>query len=97
MPEDSNGPDSNVGAVHHLLDRIGALATPQASEAFGGLDLLTVQQVALLLNVTPRFVYDQYRSGALDGIKLNRRNLRFERRAVTAFVDARRRDTSQAR
>lgn len=63
---------------------------PLVSAERDPMDLLTPDQVADVLNVNKQFVYRQYEQGALEGILLTRRALRFERRAVTAFVDSRR-------
>jgi excisionase family DNA binding protein len=62
-----------------------ALQTAVAS-LFGG--LLTCQQVAEILRVHPRTVQRLERTGALRGIRLGRRAVRFRREDIQSFIES---------
>ena len=48
----------------------------------GELNLLTVKQLAGLLNVTPWWIYQEVRSNRLPSIRIGRRQLRFNREEI---------------
>lgn len=58
------------------------------------LALLTVNDVAKLFAVNKDWIYDQAESGALPSIKLGRRQLRFRRSDLEAWLEARQRDSA---
>lgn len=62
-----------------------ALQTAVAS-LFGG--LLTCQQVAEILRIHPRTVQRLERTGALRGVRLGRRSLRFRSEDVHSFIES---------
>ena len=49
-------------------------------------DLLTAEEVAELLRVRPRWVYDAARRGEIPCVRLGRRYVRFERSVIEAWV-----------
>ncbi len=52
--------------------------------------LLTAQEVAAELSVTPRWVYGQVAEHAMPAYRVGQRALRFDRQAVAAWLEAQR-------
>ena len=67
--------------------RLHAAELPSRTDNASG-DLLTSEEVALMLCVSKRWVYDH--QGELGRVKLSRRKLRFRRDAVERFLRRRR-------
>jgi excisionase family DNA binding protein len=57
-----------------------------AADIFGVPKLLSVDAVAELLGMSPRWVYQQAQSGRLGHVRLARRAIRFRQEDVDAFV-----------
>ena len=78
-----------LGELEHAKAVVLArLAAPTEREESAGDELLTPDEVAAILKADRRFVYRHTKE--LGGVRLSRRRLRFSRKRVQRYVDARR-------
>lgn len=72
--------------VHNMTDRDERTTPVQLPGAWADLDLLTPDDVCVLLKVKKSWLYDTVESGAIETIRLGKQ-LRFRPSALTRYLD----------